>query len=263
MEAWRASGGRPEDRPPELQGLFGNRERRRGGQEGGPPPGEGGGDRPRGEGGNDGPGGQGGGQGGGRPGGGFGGPGGFGGGRGGGGGGGGRLSFSLYHTWHLEESILIAPGVPELDLLNGDATGSSGGQPRHEIRARIGYSNNGIGARLGVDWESGTHVDGALSGTAGGSSRLDFGSLATANLRIFANLGQMPQLTRKAPFLRGSRVSIGIDNIFNQRREVRDATGATPLRYQQDYLDPLGRTISISFRKLFFPNFGPGNRPRG
>lgn len=268
MEAWRASGGKPEDRPPELQALFGNRQPRQGGQEGGPPPGEGagggagggGGDRPRGEGGagqgGDGPRGPGG------PGGGFGGPGGFRG-PGGQGGGGGRLSFSLYHTWHLEESILIAPGVPELDLLNGDATGSSGGQPRHEIKARIGYSNNGIGARLGVDWESGTHVDGALSGTAGGSSRLDFGSLATANLRIFANLGQMPQLTKNAPFLRGARVSIGIDNIFNQRREVRDATGATPLRYQQDYLDPLGRTISISFRKLFFPNFGAGNRPRG
>src|SRR3546814_9147567 len=77
-----------------------------------------------------------------RPGGGFGGPGGFGGGRGGGGGG--RLSFSLYHTWHLNESILIAPGVPELDLLNGDATGSSGGQPRHELNARLGYVNTGL-----------------------------------------------------------------------------------------------------------------------
>ena len=251
MEAWRASGGKPEDRPPELQALFGNRQPRPGGQDGAPPPGEGG-DRPRGEGNNAGPGGQG------RPGGGFGGPGGFGGGRGQGGGGG-RLSFSLYHTWHLEESILIAPGVPELDLLNGDATGSSGGQPRHEVKARIGYMNNGIGARLGIDWESGTHVDGAL----GGASRLEFGSLATANLRLFANLGQMPQLTKDMPFLRGARVSIGIDNIFNQRREVRDATGATPLRYQQDYLDPLGRTVSISFRKLFFPNFGAGNRPPG
>lgn len=251
IEAWRASGSRPEDRPKELDDMraaFG-RNRAQGerpaGQDGAPPGGDGGeragggrdnagpgdgGERPR------------------RPGG-----GGFGGGRGRGDGqGGGRLSFSLYHTWHLEESILIAPGVPELDLLNGDATGSSGGQPRHEIKARVGYSNNGLGARLGVDWESGTHVDGALDG----SSRLEFGSLATANLRLFANLGQMPSLVKNIPFLRGARVSLRVDNIFNQRREVRDATGMTPLRYQQDYLDPLGRTISISFRKLFTPNFG-------
>lgn len=247
IEAWRAAGAKPEERPKELndlRGLFGNRGRGRqgegrapGGAEGAPPAGQDSGDRRRGEGGTGGPGG-------GRPG------GGFGGGRGGGGGG--RLSFSLYHTWHLTESILIAPGVPELDLLNGDATGSSGGQPRHEIEGRVGYTNNGLGARLGVNWESGTHVDGALSGTSGGASRLDFGSLATVDLRLFANLGQMPSLVKQHPFLRGARVSIGIDNIFNARREVTDASGMTPLRYQPGYLDPLGRTISISFRKLFF-----------
>ncbi|MEC3909931.1 TonB-dependent receptor [Sphingobium sp. CR2-8] len=256
VEAWRAAGGKPEDRPPELQAMFGNRPPR---GEGGPPPGAGGegGDRRRGDGGNAGPGGGNGGP----RGGGFGGPGGFGGGRGGGQGGG-RMTFSLYHTWHLTESIAIAPGVPQLNLLDGDATGSSGGQPRHEVEARVGYMNNGIGARLGIDWESGTHVDGALTGTAGGASRLNFGSLATANLRIFANLGQVQGLERKVPFLRGARVSIGVDNIFNQRREVTDATGMVPLRYQPGYLDPLGRTISISFRKLFFPNFAAGNRPR-
>ncbi|MEJ7934318.1 TonB-dependent receptor [Sphingobium sp. AN558] len=245
VEAWRASGGKPEDRPKELQdlrGLFGNRDRQAG-QNGGQP--QGGADGGR-RGGDGGPGGgQGGPGGGGRPGG-----GGFGGGRGGQGGG--RLSFSLYHTWHFAETILIAPGVPQLNLLDGDATGSSGGQPRHEIEARIGYSNNGIGARLGVDWESGTHVDGGLGGTAGGSSRLDFGSLATANLRIFANLGQMPAVVKAHPFLRGTRVSIGIDNLLNTRRDVSDASGMTPLRYQPDYLDALGRTVTISFRKLFF-----------
>ena len=254
IEAWRAAGSKPEERPKELDDIRAAFMRNRPqGQDGNPPPGggNGGGDRPRGDGGNN----AGGGPRPGGPGGGFGGPGGF---RGPGGGqGGGRLTFSLYHTWHMTENILIAPGVAPLDLLNGDATGSSGGQPRHEVEARVGYMNNGIGARLGLDWESGTHVDGALTGTGSGSSRLNFGSLATANLRIFANLGQMPALVKDHPFLRGARLSIGIDNIFNQRREVTDATGATPLRYQPGYLDPLGRTVSITFRKLFFPQF-PG-----
>lgn len=247
VEAWRAAGAKPEERPKELddiRALFGGN-RRAGNGDGPPPP-------PPGEG--PGSGASPGNQPGrfrGPPGGGF--------GAGPGGRGGGRLTFSLYHTWHLEETIRIAPGLPALDLLDGDATGSTGGQPRHELQARFGYTNNGIGARLGVNWESGTHVDGAL----GGGSRLDFGSLATANLRLFANLGQMPSLVKRAPFLRGARVSIGIDNLFNQKREVRDATGATPLRYQQDYLDPLGRTVSISFRKLFSPAFGGAARPRG
>ena len=37
-------------------------------------------------------------------------------------------------------------------------------------------------------------------------------------------------------------------------RSVRDAAGNVPLNYQPDLLDPLGRTIMISFRKLFLPS---------
>jgi phosphoribosylformylglycinamidine (FGAM) synthase PurS component len=33
---------------------------------------------------------------------------------------------------------------------------------------------------------------------------------------------------------------------------VRDAAGATPISYQPAFLDPLGRTVRISLRKLFF-----------
>lgn len=240
FEAWRAAGAKPEDRPQDLRGLFGDR--RRGGEGGNPEvrssqadrerdgagggDSAGGGDRPRGPGG-----------------------GGFGRGRGGGGrGGGGRLQFGLFHTWHLTERILIDRSLPALDLLDGDATGSNGGQPRHEVQGQFGYTNNGLGARLSANWQSATRVDGALGAS---DSTLRFGDLATVDLRLFANLGQMPSLVRKHPFLRGSRVSLSADNLFNARQKVTDTTGATPVRYQPAYLDPLGRTISINFRKMF------------
>ena len=48
------------------------------------------------------------------------------------------------------------------------------------------------------------------------------------------------------------RVTLGVDNIFDSRQRVRDATGMTPVSYQPDYLDPLGRTVRVSVRKLFF-----------
>ena len=35
-------------------------------------------------------------------------------------------------------------------------------------------------------------------------------------------------------------------------QRVSDATGATPITYQPDYLDPLGRSVRVSIRKLFF-----------
>ena len=182
---------------------------------------------------------------GGGPGGGFrGGGGGF-----GGRGGGGRLQFALYHTWHLSDRVLIADGGPRLDLLNGDAIGSSGGQPRHELEGQAGYSNNGLGARLSVNFRSATAVNG---GTTAAPTRLDFGSLTTANLRLFADLGQRLDLLRKHPWLRGTRVAFSVDNLFDSRQRVRDQAGATPVNYQPDLLDPLGRTVRLSIRKLFF-----------
>jgi hypothetical protein len=187
------------------------------------------------------------------------GPGGQGGSGGGGPGGGGgfrgldgRFQFSLFHTWRFEESILIRDGVPELDLLNGSATGSRGGQPRHLVEMRAGVGKSGLGARLGVNWQSGTRVLVDPSGATTSPDDLFFSGLATANLRLFADLGQRPGVGRRVPFLRGARISLSIDNLTNQKIDVRDRNGATPIGYQRDLLDPLGRTVTLSFRKLFF-----------
>jgi iron complex outermembrane recepter protein len=181
-------------------------------------------------------------------------PGGGGGsGRGGGGsgfgGGGGRLQFALYHTWNLKNSALIRPGLPLLDLLNGDATGNSGGQPRHEIEAQAGLSKNGFGARMNANWRSATRINGA---TGLPSDRLAFADLGTVDLRLFANLGVQPGLIRDYPWLRGTRVTVSVDNLFDARQRVTDGNGMTPFAYQPAYLDPIGRSVRISLRKVFF-----------
>jgi hypothetical protein len=157
-----------------------------------------------------------------------------------------RLQLSVYHTVHLRDEILIHEGGPVLDLLDGGAIGSSGGQPRHQVQAQAGLTHNGLGARLSAAWQSGTTVDGGPGGA------LRFSDLATLNLRLFANLGQQRKLTEKWPFLRGTRISLSVTNVFNSRVDVRDANGGTPISYQPAYLDPLGRSVRLSIRKLFF-----------
>ncbi len=174
--------------------------------------------------------------------------GGFGGG-GFGGANGGRLQFAVYHSIYFEDQVLIRPGVPVLDLLDGGALGSSGGQPRHTVDVQAGYSRNGLGARLSANWRSGTRVDASAADPNGA---LTFSPLATANLRLFANLGQMPGVVKDHPWLRGTRLTLAVTNLADARERVRDATGATPLAYQPGYLDPVGRAVTISFRKLFF-----------
>ena len=214
-------GGRPEGQPRPGDGQA-------------PPPGAGG------------PGGPGGG---GFRGGGFGGGGFGGGGRGGGGAAGGRLQFALYHTIHLAETVQVAGQGPRLDLLNGDTVSSGGGQPRHELEAQAGYNNNGLGARLSANWQSATRVNG---GVGGAGQSLRFGALATVNLRLFADLGQRLELVKRQPWVRGMRVSLSLDNVFNSRQLVTDPAGATPIAFQGPYLDPTGRTVRLVVRKLFF-----------
>lgn len=166
---------------------------------------------------------------------------------GGGPGGGGRLTLALYHTLHLTDTVTLADGVPRIDLLNGGAIGNGGGQPRHEVEVQAGLARNGFGSRLSANWQSATRIDGSAPGNT-----LRFSDIAKVDFRLFANLGQMPSLLRKAPWLRGARVTVGVSNLFDARQRVTDASGATPFAYQGGYLDPLGRTIRISFRKLLF-----------
>jgi len=232
-----------ESKPPSPQAIqafrdrFANQQRQQGqqGQGSPPPPPPEGAAQGAGPGGPGGPGGQGGFRG-------FGG----GGGRFGGNRQGGRLSFSLTHQINLVDEVKIAAGVPELDYLHGEPVSQFGGRPRHEIQFETGYYNNGYGARLQGNWRSGTTVDSS-------SGDLKFSPYFDVDLRMFANLGENFDLVSKHPFFRGSSLRFDIDNILNNRPKVRDATGATPLSYQPDQLEPIGRTIGITFRKLFIP----------
>ncbi|MEA3081208.1 MAG: hypothetical protein QOD54_876 [Sphingomonadales bacterium] len=172
----------------------------------------------------------------------------FGGGGGGGGGSRGRLQFSLTDTITFVDKVRITPGGPELDYLHGEAAGSSGGTPRHNVQAQAGWSNNGLGARLGANWRSGTTVT-TLTGVV-----LRFSPVGTFNLRLFANPGDIPAVAVKHPWLRGTQFRMDVTNIFNSRPQVHDAAGNVPLNYQPGLLDPIGRTVMVTFRKLFLPS---------
>ncbi|MBX9898124.1 MAG: hypothetical protein K2Y17_09545 [Qipengyuania sp.] len=168
----------------------------------------------------------------------------------GGGGGQGRWNLSLYHTVNLANSVLIAPGGPFLDLLGGDATGSSGGVSRNLLELEGGAFYRGIGLRLSGNYRTATRVRGT---GLPGSSDLFFGDLATFNLRTFVALDQQKWLVGEgAPgFFKNARVSLRVNNIFDARQRVTDANGVVPLRYQPFLIDPVGRFVEIEFRKLF------------
>ncbi|MFM7396883.1 MAG: hypothetical protein ACKO42_07170 [Gammaproteobacteria bacterium] len=165
----------------------------------------------------------------------------------------GSVQFSLSYTQRLQDEIALAPGLPILDLLDGDSLFDSGASARHELEVAVGANRDGFGGRLTTNWRSGSRVAGSAATQQGD---LDFSSLTTVNLRLFADLGLQPW-AQKYPSLRGARVSLVVGNLFNERQSVRAQNGVVPIIYQPDLLDPQGRTLRLTFRKLFFPSFQP------
>jgi hypothetical protein len=162
---------------------------------------------------------------------------------------GGRLQVALYHTVYFTDRLLVRPGGPTLDLLNGAAGSGAGGQYRNEIEGQLGVTLGGYGARLSEDWREATTVEGIVGVPTG---NLRFSSITTLNLRLWDNLGQQRAVLKRFPYLRGTRVTLAITNLLDQRVDVRDSAGATPLAYQPGYIDPVGRAITLSIRKLFY-----------
>jgi hypothetical protein len=159
----------------------------------------------------------------------------------------GRLTFSLTDTITLVDRAKIRRDLPQLDYLHGAPIGQTGGQPRHQVQAQAGWSNNGLGARLGANWRSATLVD-TLAGDT-----LHFSPVATFDLTLFANVGQYLPIVSHHPWLRGASVRFEVGNIFNVRPRVHNDAGVSPAGYEPTMLDPLGRTFMISFRKQFLP----------
>ena len=159
-----------------------------------------------------------------------------------------RWNIALYHTYRIQEEILIRPGVPVLDLLNGSATSSNGGASRHEVELSGGMFHKGFGLRLQGTYKSGTTANGT---GLPGSNDLRFSDIAAVNAFLFVNLDQQAKVVKAVPFLKGSRVTLRVENILNDIVDVRDQNGNVPLGYQQGYIDPRGRVFELSFRKRF------------
>ncbi len=158
-----------------------------------------------------------------------------------------RIEYSLFDTWYVRDVTLIRPGIPELNLLGGAPSDVTGGQPRHKIEFHTLYHRDGAGILLAVTWRSPTVVG---SGDPAVPDPIHFSSLGTADLRIFLDLGHLPW-TRSASWAKGARASLAVTNLFDRRQTVHDVDGSTPTAFEPGYLDPLGRVLALTIRKVF------------
>jgi hypothetical protein len=156
-----------------------------------------------------------------------------------------RVNAFVNHQWTLQSERQARSGLPVIDLLDGGALGFGGGQPRHQLNFGGGVFHRGIGFNADGTFTGATRI---AAGSAAAPDELRFKSHLTVDARLFANLGALLPQRRWA---KGLRVTLAAENLFDSSRQVRDRSGATPLGYQRYLLDPLGRTLALSLRKVF------------
>lgn len=157
----------------------------------------------------------------------------------------GYFNISLNHLWRLQDEVVIRDGMAALDLLDGASLGRRGGTPRHEVNLQANLAKDGLGCGLRGAWRSATWVDGGVRG-----DDLFFSDIPTISLSGFADLGQRKDWVQRYDWLKGSRVTLAVDNLFDEKQQVRNDKGVTPQAYQEDYMDAMGRTVRLSLRKL-------------
>lgn len=155
-----------------------------------------------------------------------------------------RPSFygGLGPTIRLADRIELRPGGAALDLLGGETlTGAATSRVAGYGYGGLNYLGNG--GTFDFYCTGAGRIRGAMA-----TSTLAFSPLCKINLTGSLSIHHfLPKLDWTRHF--GFKLEIG--NITDARQRVRDATGSVPYRYQPDLLDPLGRTITFSLRKLF------------
>lgn len=153
--------------------------------------------------------------------------------------------FAFIHIdgeFRLEEVVRLAPGLPPLDLLNGAALDGVGGRPKFELLALASIASSNFGIDLNAKWQSSTRQP---SGEA--ASDLRFSSLLTVGASTYVSL----EALSAAAWARALRVELAANNLFGARQRIRDRDGRTPISLTPVRIDPRGRTVTLSLRKLF------------
>jgi hypothetical protein len=154
-----------------------------------------------------------------------------------------QVSASLTHVFTSTSTIRETLGT--VDLLAGGGVGLFGGQTRDMADASVAINDRGVGIRGQMTWKGPSFL---AIGTATTPDKLIFSSYARFDVKLFADLAQ---LFGTSPLTKGTRITVGVENIGNTRQAVRNQAGVTPLSYQSVYRDPLGRMVTIELRKVF------------
>ncbi|MEO9131019.1 MAG: hypothetical protein ABI240_07405, partial [Sphingomonas sp.] len=141
----------------------------------------------------------------------------------------------------FSDRLQLRPGTAELDLLNGDTIGG-GGAARAFGYAYGGINYRGNGATFDFWYGGGNRVRSAIP-----ASDLRFSPIFKLNMSAYV---AVHGLLKTEEWTRKLQLKVEVSNLTDAHQRVRDGNGQVPNRFQADYLEPVGRTVSLTLRKL-------------
>ena len=146
-------------------------------------------------------------------------------------------------TLRLDDQVRLRPGQPVFDALAGDGVSSVQERSRFEAQGAIGGSVGAVQGGIFGLWKAPTRIRSDIpSADLRFSPRMFFSLYSTFDAA---------KLAPKADWTKRMTLQFTVQNLFNNRVQVRDRTGATPYAFQPSFLDWYGRIVKLSVRKLF------------
>lgn len=152
------------------------------------------------------------------------------------------INVSLTMNWRLEDRLNLRADLPSLDLLGGGTLTGTGGRPRWDMQGELSGTAGPVSFGLEARFQGPTRISSEIP-----ASDLHFSGRIW--LVPYASL-DLQQIVKR-PWAHSASVQLTIENLLNDRIDVRDRTGSTPDRFQPAYIDPLGRSVRLGLRKVF------------
>ena len=146
-------------------------------------------------------------------------------------------------TARVDDRLLPRAGEAELDLLAGDSITGNGGRARYEVQGTIGGSVGAVNGGVFGLWQAATRIRNPVA-----ASDLSFSGRTF--LALYSTI-EAQKIAAGAAWAKSLTFQFNVSNLLNTRTVVRDRNGVTPYRYQPAFLDPYGRMVKLTVRKLF------------
>lgn len=157
------------------------------------------------------------------------------------------MFIALNDRWRLRDEVTIREGMAPLDKLKGASLGQFNASPRHEINLSFNVGVPGYTFTAAGFWRTPTRVDGGARG-----QDLRFSTPPVLILMGTVDLGANKVLAEHRPWLKGTKLTLNIENVFDSYMHVRDSQGRTPENYQEALVKTAGgRGVRMSLRKQF------------